>query len=198
MRRSFIVLLALLAAVPAHAASMPSYWCSFTEPFISVFSGSDALVYENSGEDERVSAPDFKPAAGGGEISGLLKKGDRFSVKIKSGTGSDGMSDFDFPLTGVLAGSPAISGGCLKLPDGTKLRHITGVAPDDNLTLRDGPSVKAMAINKIKLEYVWLKSSHAQKGWVQVIVLVFPKGESGMIKTAEGWVNGKFLAKVRP
>ncbi|MDE2445655.1 MAG: hypothetical protein KGO94_05715 [Alphaproteobacteria bacterium] len=189
----FAVAVLGLGAAPANATS-PSYWCSFTEPFVSLFTGASSTVFSNSGAVERVAKPQFSPAPGGGILSGTLKDGGTYKIKVSAGKGSDGMSDFDYPLTGVLTGAFNATGGCLKLPPGTALRQIVGVAPDDNLVLRVGPSAKARAIDKIKLDYVWAIPGPARNGWQRVVVLVWPKGEQGMISTRTGWVNRKFLS----
>ncbi len=183
----------LVVSAPVQAATLPSYWCSFTEPFISIFSGADGVVLANSGAVEVVKQAVFRAGAEGGVLIGQMKNGGHFVLKIRTGAGSDGMSDQEYPMTGVLSGAFNINGGCVRLPRGSRVMQVVGVAPDDTLNLRAAPSASSLLLDRIRLQYLWLLSGKAKGGWVRVAAISFPAGEEGKIGVSQGWVNGKFL-----
>ncbi len=130
-------------------------------------------------------------------LSGRLKKGSAFTLKISKGEGSDGMSEFDYPYVGKLVGSASVMGGCVRMPEGTQLRRVVGVAANDQLNLRSQPHASAKILGAAYAKgFVWAKPGVLKKGWARVAVVLRPKNEQGSITAVEGWVNARFLGTV--
>ncbi len=96
MKKLFAVISILIGlASHAHAASLPSFWCSFTEPFITVSMARNGIYYDDN--DQHVGfalRPVLRKQGADFMLSGRLKDGSSFALKISKGEGSDGMSDF--------------------------------------------------------------------------------------------------------
>jgi uncharacterized membrane protein len=184
-----------LEAAP-QTSDMPSFWCSFTEPFITVYSARNGLRYDDNDANVGMAGnPAFKMSGAAFVLSGQLKDGKTFTVNITKGEGSDGMSEYDYPFVGVLAGSAAVTGGCVKLPDGTELRQVVGVAENDKLNLRSKPNAEAKIVGRVHPKgFVWLKPTSAKSKWSRVSAIAHPGSEQGAVTAVEGWVNVRFLA----
>ena len=182
----------------AQAASLPSFWCSFTEPFITVSTGRNGIYYDDN--DQHVGfalRPVVRKQGADFMLSGRLKDGSNFTVKISKGSGSDGMSEFDYPYVGTLSGIVSVNGGCVRMPEGTQMRRVVGVANNDQLNLRNQPNASGKIIGAAyATSFVWAKPGALKKGWARVAAVLHPKDEQGLITAVEGWVNAKFLAAV--
>lgn len=190
----------LLVSFASHieAAALPSFWCSFTEPFITVSAARNGIYYDDN--DRRVGfalSPKVQRQADEIVLSGRLKDGSNFALTISKGEGSDGMSEFDYPYVGKLVGSASVIGGCVRMPEGTRLQRVVGVADNDQLNLRNQPNATAKIIGAAYAKgFVWAKPGVLKKGWARVAVVLRPKDEQGLITTIEGWVNARFLGAV--
>jgi hypothetical protein len=130
-------------------------------------------------------------------MSGHLKDGSAFTLKISKDIGSDGMSEFDYPSVAKLSGAASVIGGCVKMPDGTQLRRGVGVADNDQLNLRSQPNAAAKIVGAVDVKgFVWAKAGALKKGWARGTAVLRPKNEQGLITAVEGWVNAKFLGPV--
>jgi uncharacterized membrane protein len=193
-----VIILLIAFASQAQAALLPSFWCSFTEPFINVSTGRNGVYYDDN--DQRVgfvARPLLQKQGAELVMSGRLKDGNTFTLKISKDIGSDGMSEFDYPYVGKLSGAASVIGGCVKMPDGTQLRRVVGVADNDQLNLRGQPNAAAKIVGAVDVKgFVWAKAGALKKGWARVAVVLRPKNEQGLITAVEGWVNAKFLRAV--
>ncbi len=91
-------------------------------------------------------------------------------------------------------GVASVIGGCVKLPEGTQLRRVVGVAGNDQLNLRNRPNASGKTVGGAYAKgFVWLKSAPQKNGWVRVAGISRPNGERGLITAVEGWVKAKFL-----
>ena len=189
----FILLMSFASHV--QAASLPSFWFSFAEPFITVSTGRNGIYYDDN--DQHVGHALTPMVQKHGDeiiLSGRLKDGSSFTLKISKGEGSDGMSEFDFPYVGKLVGSASVIGGCVHMPEGTRLQRVVGVADNDQLNLRKQPNASAKIIGAAYAKgFVWAKPGALKMGWARVAVVLRPKNEQGLITAVEGWVNARFL-----
>ena len=192
----FILLMSFASHV--QAASLPSFWCSFTEPFITVSTARNGIYYDDN--DRRVGfalSPKVQRQADEIVLSGRLKDGSNFALTISKGEGSDGMCEFDYPYVGKLVGSASVIGGCVHMPEGTRLQRVVGVADNDQLNLRKQPNASAKIIGAAYAKgFVWAKPGALKMGWARVAVVLRPKNEQGLITAVEGWVNARFLGAV--
>jgi uncharacterized membrane protein len=190
----------LLISFSSHveAAALPSFWCSFTEPFITVSTGRNGIYYDDN--DQRVgfvTRPLVQKQGAEIVMSGRLKDGSAYTLRISKDIGSDGMSEFDYPYVGKLSGAGSVIGGCVRMPDGTQLRRVVGVANNDQLNLRSQPNAAAKIIGAAYANsFVWTKPGALKKGWLRGAAVLRPKDEQGLITAVEGWVNAKFLRAV--
>ena len=195
---STAIILLISFASHAHAASLLSFWCNFTEPFITVSTGRNGIYYDDN--DQHVGfalRPVLRKQGADFMLSGRLKDGSSFTVKISKGEGSDGMSDFDYPYVGALSGIASVNGGCVRMPEGTQMRRVVGVANNDQLNLRNQPNASGKIIGAAyATSFVWAKPGALKKGWARVAAVLHPKDEQGLITSIEGWVNGMFLGAV--
>jgi uncharacterized membrane protein len=204
--RRFVALKKLFAAIfilitfasQAQAVLLPSFWCSFTEPFITVSTGRNGIYYDDN--DQRVgfvTRPLVQKQGAELVVSGRLKDGSAFTLKISKDIGSDGMSEFDYPYVGKFSGAASVIGGCVKMPDGTQLRRVVGVADNDQLNLRSQPNAAAKIIGAAYAKgFVWAQPGALKKGWARGAAVLRPRDEQGLITAVEGWVNAKFLGPV--
>jgi uncharacterized membrane protein len=195
---SGIIIMLISFASHVQAASLPSFWCSFTEPFITVSTARNGIYFDDN--DQRVGFA-LRPTAQkhGAEIvlSGRLMDGSAFTVKISKGEGSDGMSEFDYPYVGKLSGAASVIGGCVRMPEGTQMRRVVGVAENDQLNLRSQPNASAKIVGAAYAKgFVWAKPGALKKSWARVFAVSRPNGEQGPMTAVEGWVNAKFLGAV--
>jgi uncharacterized membrane protein len=195
---STTIILLITFSSHVESAALPSFWCSFTEPFITVSTARNGIYYDDN--DQRVGfalRPVIQKQGADIVLSGRLKDGSEFTLNISKGSGSDGMSEFDYPYVGKLSGAASVIGGCVRMPDGTQLRRVVGVAENDLLNLRSQPNASAKTIGAVYAKgLVWAKPAALKKGWVRVSVVLRPKNEQGLITAVEGWVNAKFLGLV--
>jgi uncharacterized membrane protein len=193
-----VIIMLMSFASHVQAASLPSFWCSFTEPFITVSSARNGIYYDDN--DQHVGhalTPMVQKPGKEIILSGRLKDGSAITLKISKGEGSDGMSEFDYPYIGALSGAVSVIGGCVKMPDGTQLRRVVGVADNDQLNLRSQPNAAAKIVGAAYAKgFVWAQPGALKKGWARVAVVLRPKNEQGLITAVEGWVNAKFLVPV--
>jgi uncharacterized membrane protein len=191
------VLLLIASCANAYASARPSYACVFTEPFISISSFPSGMHYESFGTAIPVTQSTFSIKDGVVTFTGTLKDKKTFMLMISKEPGSDGMSDFSFPYAGKLSGAAsglALSGGCIKFPDGTTPRAVKNVADNDRLNVRQKPNSKAKIVNSIPPRgLAWAYPDKLVKGWARVSTARYPKNESGDITVIDGWVNAKFL-----
>jgi uncharacterized membrane protein len=190
-----IAILTLCTCGSAQAATIPSFWCSFTEPFITLNTARNGVIYDdNDANTSFVAQPSVQMRGATTVISGNLKAGESFTVEITRGSGSDGMSEFDYPYVGVLSGAKTVTGGCVKLPSGTHLRQVTGVAENDKLNVRAKPNTTAKIVGQaFPKGYVWLKPGASKNGWAMASVIKHPKSEQGTVTSVQGWVKARFL-----
>jgi uncharacterized membrane protein len=187
----------LLISFSSHveATALPSFWCSFTEPFITVSTGRNGIYYDDN--DQRVgfvTRPLVQKQGAEIVMSGRLKDGSAYTLKISKDIGSDGMSEFDYPYVGKLSGAASVIGGCVRMPDGTQLRRVLGVANNDQLNLRSQPNAAAKIIGAAYAKgFVWAQPAAFKKGWARGAAVLRPKDEQGLITAVEGWVNAQFL-----
>ena len=190
---------ALVISLPtqARAGALPSFWCSFTEPFITISSASNGLVYQTGLESEVLPNPKSQRHGGAVEISGKLKSGESIALSIAKGEGSDGMSEYDFPYVGQLSGAAAVTGGCVNLPKGTRLAQVVGVADGDVLNIRDRSSANGKVLGKVTGNIVWMKQGEGsgRNGWQSIAAVAPPSNERGTMGVVTGWVNSKYLAR---
>jgi uncharacterized protein YgiM (DUF1202 family) len=197
--RSMVFALLLLSAMTAaaQASAIPSYSCVFTEPFVSMDSFPGGFRYATPDGTQTGAVSTFTLNGGTTVLGGKLSSGKSFSVKILMQVAGDGMSDVKRPYAGTLSGTavgPTVEGACLKFPDGTTPRPVKNVAANDKLNVRTKPSSKAKIVNRIGPGgMVWAFPEATVKGWARVATSVIPKGDSGMVSIATGWVNAKFL-----
>ena len=204
--RRFDALIKLFAAIfilivlasHAEAAALSSFWCSFTEPFITVSTARNGIYYDDN--DQRIGfalRPVVQKLGANIVLSGHLKNGTDFTLNISKGSGSDGMSEFDYPYVGKLVGSASVIGGCVRMQEGTRLQRVVGVADNDQLNLCKQPNASAKIVGAAYAKgFVWAKSGALKKGWARVSVVSRPKDEQGLITAVEGWVNARFLGAV--
>jgi uncharacterized membrane protein len=196
MKKLCAVIVTLISvATPTKAAPLPSFWCSFTEPFISVSTGQNGIYFDDNDQHKGFALRPLLQKQGSNQIiSGLLKDGKTFSLKISAGPGSDGMSEYDYPYEGRLSGAASVVGGCVKMPGGSMLRRVVGVAENDQLNLRDRPNSSGKRLGfAYPNSFVWLRSRKLKNSWAEVSAVSRPKSEQGAVISVSGWVNAKFL-----
>jgi uncharacterized membrane protein len=195
---STAIILLISFACHAQAVSLPSFWCSFTEPFITVSTARNGIYFDDN--DQRVGfarRPTVQKNDADIVLSGRLKGGSGFTLTINKDSGSDGMSEFDYPYVGKLSGAASVIGGCVRMPEGTQMRRVVDVAKNDQLNLRSQPNASAKIIGAAYAKsFVWAKPVALKKGWARVAAVLRPKNEQGLITFVEGWVNAKFLGAV--
>jgi uncharacterized membrane protein len=195
---STAIILLITFASHAQAVSLPSFWCSFTEPFITVSTSRSGIYYDDN--DQRVGfarGPTVQKRGAEIVLSGRLRDGSDFMLTISKDSGSDGMSEFDYPYVGKLAGAASVIGGCVRMPEGTQMRRVVGVAENDQLNLRSQPNASAKIVGAVYAKsFVWAKPVALKKGWARVAAVLRPKNEQGRITAVEGWVSAKFLGAV--
>lgn len=195
---STVIILLIALASQAQAALLPSFWCSFTEPFITVSTARNGIYYDDN--DQRVgfvTRPLVQKQGAELVMTGRFKDGSAFTLKISKDIGSDGMSEFDYPYVGKLSGAASVIGGCVRMSDGTQLRRVVGVADNDQLNLRSQPNAAAKIVGAAYAKgFVWAKPGALKKGWAHGAAVLRPKDEQGLITAVEGWVNAKFLGPV--
>ena len=194
--RVFAVLMLSFAPTIAGATAFPSISCVFTEPFatIDVWNGGMRIITPEGAipvTDRTLSGSNLEP------IVRATIAGQAASLAITKLQGSDGMSDFKRPLTGVLTGWPqAISqnGACLRYRNGAAPRPVAGLAQDRHLNVRARPSMSSKIVGSVTSSgRFWAYPEPAVGGWVRGGFEVIPKGESGMITVSEGWVSVRYL-----
>ncbi len=195
---SLVVSIAASFSQVATAETMPSFTCNFTEPFINIDTARNAIYYSDNDQNQGlVARPLTRKIGANYVVSGVLKDGQSFNVKISKGRGSNGMSDVESHYIGVMSGVYSVNGGCDKI-DAPIFRKVVGVAQNDTLNMRDAPNVTGKILEKIyPVQTVWLKTEPPKTGWVKVIVVASPKSGQGLTLIKEGWVNGKFLGKIK-
>lgn len=184
-------------SAPACATALPSFACSFTEPFIAVQTSPVGVriatplnstllapgIFQTDG-DKVTFASDTNDASG-------------FKLIIEKDVGSDGMSDFVFPYTGMLSIPNGISnhtGGCVKLADGTTPRSVVNLQNDDRLNVRAAPSPRARIVNTlVQGGVVWAYPESRRGNWVRVSSLVYPRNDQGDVRVVMGWAHGRYL-----
>jgi uncharacterized membrane protein len=194
----FAVVMFLLAAPNlASATAYPSVACVFTEPFVSVavWPGGASLI-----EPERTTAATTRTLGGtaGTPVISAIFGGTPMTLAVTEDPGSDGMSDHDYPWRGELNGyrSPNHSGGCLRYPDGTTPRPVTGVAPQRRLAVRALASPNARVVGKLGFRsHFWAFPEPAVRGWVRGAFEKMPVEETGQVTFAEGWVHARHLGR---
>lgn len=194
IRTLFSVALLLGGASAAEATAIPSLSCTFTEPFISIDTFPGGLRWD--GPERRAIAKSVSLAGSEREpvISGKLGP-DRVRLSIKNRSGSDGMSDFSFPLTGLVQtnGARAFKGGCLRFPDGTTPRPVT-VAGNDKLNVRRSASASAAVVGRLGAgSRFWAFPEPLVRGWARGAFARYPAEDAGRVTVTYGWVNARYL-----
>ncbi len=192
------VLALCLASTAAHASSVPSFACRFTEPFISIDTyGGGARVQTPDGT---IKASETAPQNSNDTALIFITLPDqrKYELTITNTSGSDGMSDFNFPFAGALKMSGdsanAQTGGCIKYPDGTTPRKVANIGTDDALNVRTGAGIKNPIVTKLRFgNDVWVFPENTVGRWARVAVAQYPANETGPIAIVEGWVNTRFL-----
>jgi uncharacterized membrane protein len=195
---SAIILLGLSGPPTAgFATSLPSFQCTFTEPFITILTSPRGIIYEAPDANQSLLATSVDTGSPTTIVKATLADRSTFSLDISKEPGSDGMSEFAFPYTGKLASSAfgmVITGGCLKHANGTSPRRIINVAEVDRLNVRAGPNARARIVNPLRAQSkIWAYPQNPASGWVRVSSVLYPPNESGTVRVIEGWVNGRFL-----
>jgi uncharacterized protein YgiM (DUF1202 family) len=187
----------VMTTTGAQATAMPSYSCVFTEPFISVDSFPGGVRYETPEGAQPVAAAILGGSPAKPVLDGKIGGSKSFSLAIVKKPGSDGMSSLMRPYTGTLSGSAvgnALEGACLKYPDGTTPRQVTGVIETDTLNVRTKPSANGAIIARVRPgTSVWAFPETVKNGWARVAVAKFPPGEDGNVTIVTGYVRAKFL-----
>lgn len=194
-------ILAIFAAtmIPniASATAFPSISCVFTEPFIGIEvwnSGTRVITPEGL-------FPVSQRILGGTRLEPTITakvNGMDLKLSVINDVGSDGMSEFARPLTGELMGWPpmptALTGACLRYPDGTTPRPVIGISNNGKLNVRARANASSRLLGQLRpRSRFWAFPESAQNGWVRGAFERIPSGESGMITVGEGWVRARYL-----
>ena len=196
MRGTSFVTATLWLSAPATATALPSISCVFTEPFIaiSVFPGGLA-----------VARPDQQDLSVDPRLAGTAKEptfhfdlgGHRGKLQVLARPGSDGMSDFQMPLTGLLSGLDSLQdqqGACLRFPDGTSPTRVRVARPDSRLNVRSAGNRRAPILGQIGSRgWFWAYPEQVRNGWVRGAFARYPDGERGEVAVVEGWVHSRYL-----
>jgi uncharacterized membrane protein len=180
-----------------HASAMPSYSCTFTEPFITLESYPGGARFNTPDAQGTVLSPSLDASGAVTQISGIMPDGKTFILRITKEVSGDGMSDMMRPYKGVVTGSyvsAPLRGACLRFPDGTSPRPVKGVLSDDVLNVRSRPTARAKIVGGVASGgTLWAFPEDLVRGWARVAAPAFPKGGAGMVGIVQGWANAKFL-----
>jgi hypothetical protein len=183
----------------ANATAMPSFSCVFTEPFIGIDVWPGGM---------RVATPERAQAVKAATLGGTAREpvvsttvaGEKTTLAIRDKPGSDGMSDHLRPLTGLLTrGANAMPqpGACLRFPDGTTPRPVTGVGVADHLMVRASGNVRAAKVGELGSRGMfWAFPEPLVAGWARGAIERLPEGGTGQSRVVIGWVNARFLGTV--
>ena len=193
--RTILFAVALLP-FSASATAFPSLSCVFTEPFVGIDvwpGGARAITPEKTLllRNRKLGGSALEPTVQG-TIAGMPAQ-----LAIINKPGSDGMSDFERPLTGTLTGWPStatLQGACLRYPDGTTPRDVIGIAPTSKLIVRSTSAGAGSIVGRIGPRgRFWAYPDPLVKGRARGAFERLPTGGTGSIVVAEGWVHARFL-----
>jgi uncharacterized membrane protein len=184
-------------SAPASATALPSFACSFTEPFVSLQTSPVGVHIATQLTSTTLAPAVFQ--TDGEKVTLASGANDAFSFKliIVKDAGSDGMSDFAFPYAGTLTIPKGIAnqtGGCVKLADGTTPRQVTNLTNDNRLNIRSAPNSRARIINTLAQGgLVWAYPEDRQGNWVRVSSILYPRNDQGDVRVVNGWAHGRYL-----
>lgn len=196
--KMLLVPFVLVGSSSAGATAYPSLSCVFTEPFvgIEIWPGGASLI-----------TPEATRVATARKLAGTALEptvtatidGKKIGLVIENSPGSDGMSDFERPLTGYLTGyllaAPQM-GACLRYPDGTTPRPVIGIAGINRLTVRNRPLPNARVVGHLGAgTRFWAFPEAAVRGWARGAFQKMPVTTTGKITTAIGWVAAANLGR---
>jgi hypothetical protein len=190
--------LIFLGGSTAHATAYPSLSCVFTEPFVGVevWPGGASLITPEAtrvATARKLGGTTLEPAVT------LTVDRKKIALRIQNIPGSDGMSDFERPLTGYLTGylmATPQTGACLRYPDGTTPRPVTGVAATKRLIIRDRALPSARVVGQLgPRARFWAFPEPVVRGWTRGAFEKIPVSSSGKITTAIGWVRAAHLGR---
>jgi hypothetical protein len=185
---------------PSFATALPSYFCVFTEPFISLDISPAGVIYSDGERKEIVQPTGFTIEGPVTVISGKLADQTVFGIAISKEAGSDGMSDYVLPYKGLLEtsayGDNKLNGACLRHPDGSGPRPVVHVGENGRLNVRAAPNARGRVINRVGQGMsVWAYPEARVRGWVRVSAALYPANETGEVRVVSGWVNARFLGR---
>lgn len=198
--RSLLLGLALcLSPTLAHATPWPSLSCFFTEPFVDIHVWPNAMQ-ANHERREAVTGLSISGTAREPIIQAQIASV-ATTLTIKNDSGSDGMSDLEYPLegkmTGWMMGTGTLNGGCVRFADGAVPYAVVGLSDTDKLTVRGAPSRTSRALGYINARtLVWVMPGRARNGWMQVSYRFATRAEAGPITIRHGWVRARYLLAV--
>lgn len=193
---SFITATLFGLSAPATATALPSICCVFTEPFIAISVFPGGLT---------VARPDQQDLSINPRLAGTAKEptihfdlgGHRGKLQVLTRPASDGMSDFQMPLTGLLSGLDSLQdqqGACLRFPDGTSPLRVRVATPDSRSNVRSAGSHRAPILGQIGPRgWFWAFPEQVRNGWVRGAFARYPEGQKGEVAVVEGWVHSRYL-----
>lgn len=200
MRNVMILALSLLPSL-ARAEPSPSLSCVFTEPFASIYVWPGKMLARHEG-----STPVTNIAVSGTREEPVIKAlvaGTPTTLTVKNQVGSDGMSEFDYPLdvtlTGWMMGSTPLSGGCIRFPAQSQPFSVTRLAEDDRLNLRAHPRMGSPIVGHANSrDILWSVPGQRTNGWARVAIRTNATTESGPIRIKTGWVRASYMRELAP
>jgi uncharacterized membrane protein len=194
--RSFIIALLLAWPSVVSAAPVPSLYCAFTEPFanILVWPGSVRATHEQT-----FTTTNF--AVTGTRLEPVIEtriNNRPMKLSVHQDSGSDGMSDFVYPLTGKLSGwmmgTAQLEGGCVRFPHGSAPWQIVGLSQTQTLNVRQRPSLQGRVVGKLDAnDQVWIVPGNTSGTWTRVAYAFMPNAETGDVRIVQGWVATRYL-----
>lgn len=197
IRAAFMLPLLLGGACSAQATAIPSLSCTFTEPFIGIDTFPGGMLWDRPGSRTIAKTTTLGGTVREPVVSGQLGT-DQVRLSIKVRPGSDGMSDFIFPLTGLIRinGAPPYEGGCLRFPAGTTPRSVK-VVGDDKLNVRKAGSARAEVVGRLGASsWFWAFPEPLVRGWARGAFARYPGSDSGKVTIGYGWVNARYLGQM--
>jgi uncharacterized membrane protein len=198
--RALIIL--AIACVPTIAQSKdtPSLWCTFTEPFANIMTwpGHLRATHETTITTSRftVGGTDSQP------VVQTRLDGTPTTLAVRTGAGSDGMSDLSYPYTGILTGwmmgETPLQGGCVRFPGGSVPRQIVSLGQNIRTNVRASPSPRARLIGSLEAnDQVWVLTDQPTKSWTRIAYAFMPRAETGTVVILQGWVQSRHIGPLK-
>lgn len=177
-------------ALPAEAATLPSIFCEFEEPFRWVVVSPEGILVED--HDDGAKFTRYQPTTVRGSINSTIRfgmpKGSVGAALVVTKT-SGGIYEADFAEQ---------QGSCTKYPNGYVVRTVIGVAVDDALNIRAAASASSDIVGTLENgELVFVQPSKS-KWWKAAFI---DGGDDANVEprvVSLGWVSARFIDKKIP